>query len=348
MKKNGFTLIEILAVIVIIGIAATIGIIAVSNNIVKSKDSSVVDLAKTYAEGARTMKGTDDFFYDPKANEALILPYSQRTGVDIENNDVTGYGEIIPNYCYVGIVNEGNKYKYYVNQLDESYHFIDKAEYNALSKTDIFLGEEKLVSRGVKEIKAPFQSFSITYGTKNYSIKGIRIKYNTTIKQSGVTRFDSKQLVGVMKKTGNSIVLEIEKSANTVIPKGTYTFNTRSNGSGEYQEIWSISGTSPVKKLGIRYYTDDSIVFDFLTGDKVIFKNIETTNKAELHGYYTNDNSYLNMSAHTRGNISTYDTFIRTGKFPGASEADKNVITYNGLKYAVNSSEVLYILIKAS
>ena len=348
MKKNGFTLIEILAVIVIIGITATIGIIAVSRNINKSKDSSIVDLAKNYGEGARTMKGTDSFYYDPKANEALIIPYSQITGVDIENRDVTGYGEIVPNYCYVGIVNEGNKYKYYITQLDESYHFIDKAEYNSLSKDDILLGQEELVSHGVKELKAPFQSFNITYGSKTYSLKAIRVKYNTVFKQAGVTRFETKDLMGTLTRSGSTILLNVEKSSNVVLQKGSYTFNVKNNGSGEYQEIWSISGSSPVKKLGIRYATDESVVFDYLTGDKVIYKNVETTNRAELHGYYTADNSYLSTSAHTRGNITVYDTFVTTGKFPGASNTEKNIINYNGQKYAVNSSELLYVLIKSN
>ena len=46
MNKKGFTLIEILAAIVILGIVSAIGIAAVSNNIVESRKSTYVNLAR--------------------------------------------------------------------------------------------------------------------------------------------------------------------------------------------------------------------------------------------------------------------------------------------------------------
>jgi type IV pilus assembly protein PilA len=137
MNKKGFTLIEILAVIVIIGITATIGIAAVSRNITKSRDASVVDLAKNYAEGARTMKAKDNFYYEPKNGEAIIIPYSGIEGVDIENGEETAYGAIIPSYCFIGIANNGGNFYYYINQADESYHIINGVEYNSLDQDDI-------------------------------------------------------------------------------------------------------------------------------------------------------------------------------------------------------------------
>ena len=180
MNKKGFTLIEILAVIIIIGIFATIGIIAISGNILKSRDATVVDLAQVYGDAARTMRARDDFYYDPKSGEAIIIPYSQVSGSEIENKDVTGYGKIIDSFCYIGVVNSNNQYKYYITQVDETYHILDRVEYNSLDEDDIVEGSQALANAGVKELKAPLAGFSINYGGTTYDIKGVRIKYYAT------------------------------------------------------------------------------------------------------------------------------------------------------------------------
>jgi prepilin-type N-terminal cleavage/methylation domain-containing protein len=57
MKKNGFTLIEILAAIVIMGIVGAIGVVAISSNIVDARKSTTANLAKQLAESARNMRG---------------------------------------------------------------------------------------------------------------------------------------------------------------------------------------------------------------------------------------------------------------------------------------------------
>ena len=161
MNKKGFTLIEILAVIVIIGIISTIGIISVTRNIAESRDATVVDLAKNYAEGARTLRGKGDLYYEPKNGEAVVIPYEHVNGTEIENKDETGYGEIMPSYCFVGIVNNNNNYTYYVNQLDESFHFLDRVEYNNVTKDDILVGTEEMARVSLIELKAPYNDFYI-------------------------------------------------------------------------------------------------------------------------------------------------------------------------------------------
>ncbi len=180
MNKKGFTLIEILAVIVIIGIVATIGIVSISSSVLKSRDASVVDLAKVHADAARTMRARDDFFYEPKSGEAIIIPYSQVTGAEIENKDVTGYGSIIDYYCYIGVVNDNNKFKYYITQVDDSYHILDRVEYNLIDEDKILQGSNELSENNVKALKAPLTGFSIKYGNTDYNIKGVRIKYTAT------------------------------------------------------------------------------------------------------------------------------------------------------------------------
>ena len=231
MNKKGFTLIEILTVIIIIGILGTIGIMSVSNNILKSRDATVVDLAQVYGDAARTMRARDDFYYDPKSGEAIIIPYSQVTGSEIENKDVTGYGKIIDSYCYVGVVNNNNQYKYYITQVDDTYHILDRVDYNALNEDYIKEGADQLAVAGVKEIKAPLAGFNITYDNKDYAIKGVRVKYYATSNADGKSvvlygyyTSDTSYTIASAHIKGNiSLYDTFKTSGNT-----TLTYNSKS------------------------------------------------------------------------------------------------------------------------
>ena len=340
MNKKGFTLIEILAVIVIIGITATIGIAAVSRNITKSRDSSVVDLAKNYAEGARTMKAKDNFYYEPKNGEAIIIPYSGIEGVDIENGEETAYGAIIPSYCFIGIANNGGNFYYYINQVDESYHIINGVEYNSLDQDDIISGAENLVESGVKELKAPYNSFSVKYGDSTYTIKGVRVRYTTKFETVGLTSFDAKTARGKLKIESNKVTLTIDGSEHLPLPKGTYTFTTQTTGTG-YQKVWK--STSDTKSIGIKAQSNDEVVFDILINDKVFLGDIKSTSTEYLSGYYTKDATFASSNANHKGNITLFDTYKQTGKF---SNAQGNVITYNENRYVVKEAEVLYVVVK--
>ena len=75
-KSKGFTLIEILAVITIIGIIGLIGIGAITRNIEESRQSTFIDIARTYIYGARNIKGEDKLSQDPKDREGILIPFS--------------------------------------------------------------------------------------------------------------------------------------------------------------------------------------------------------------------------------------------------------------------------------
>ena len=75
-KSKGFTLIEILAVITIIGIIGLIGIGAITRNIEESRQSTFIDIARTYINGARNIKGEDKLSQDPKDREGILIPFS--------------------------------------------------------------------------------------------------------------------------------------------------------------------------------------------------------------------------------------------------------------------------------
>lgn len=368
MNKKGFTLIEILAVIVIIGIASTIGIIAISGSINQSRDSSFADLAKTYAEAARTMRASDKMYYQPKDGEAVILPYSEIEGSDIENKDTTGYGDILPSYCYVSVVNEKTNFSYYVTQVDETYHFINNIEYNNIDEDDILLGADQLVENNVKELKAPYSGFSLKHGDSYYDIKAIRASFEATISDNQpnsnnrytnikITAFDKKgernntTFSGYVKLyhdtllNKNMVELRVIKSSTNALPAKKYSFENKKNGdtsvfTGEWVNSFVL--TSPLY-IDIKGINEESITFDIKVGNKAIYENIVTTNKTTLYGQFYSDNSYYSSNVAVKGTLADYDKFATTGKF-ATSNSDE--IVYDEVAYKLNNSKIMYAISK--
>ena len=348
MNKKGFTLIEILAVIIIIGIMTTISIVAVSNNILSSRDATVVDLAKVYAEGARTMRAREEFGYEPKDGEVILIPYSEITGVDIENDDITGYGKILPTYCYVGVLNTNNKYTYYITQVDESYHFLNAVDYDSVEKKDIIEGSDQLAVKGVKELKAPFTGFAVKYDNKEYSVKAVRIAFDATVKQeSGKNKTvfaktgERERFSGILSYENNTVVLTVKSSSNNRIEAKKYTFTEKTSGGATSNLLgtWKNGNIS----LVIKDVTSKSVRFDIESNNNKVYEDVITTDTTTLYGQFYSNSKYYSSSVAVKGSLSDYDTFKSTGKF---SSTNSNVITYDGIKYELNESRVIYAIAK--
>lgn len=132
MNKKGFSLIELLSVVIILGIVATIGISAVSSYIGDSRKSTFADLAKLYGEKASEERAKDRLPHDIKDKEAILLPMEK---YELEKNEdfSTPYGKMNLDFCYVVITNNGNMFNYYVFMLDDSNHAIVGADYAAVT-----------------------------------------------------------------------------------------------------------------------------------------------------------------------------------------------------------------------
>lgn len=133
MNKKGFSLIELLSVIIIIGIMATIGIVAVSQNINDSRESSFADLAKMYIEKASELRSKDRLPVDIKDKQAILLPL-ERFKLDKNEDFTTVYGKMKLDYCYVIVTNNNNNYNYYIYMLDDSDHAMFSVEYSEVGK----------------------------------------------------------------------------------------------------------------------------------------------------------------------------------------------------------------------
>lgn len=362
MNKKGFTLIEVLAVIIIIGIISTIGLVAIQSSISKSRDATVVDLAKAYAESAKTMRAKETIYYEPKSGEAVIIPYNKIDGTKVENGEGTGYGDIFQSYCYVGIVNNSGNYYYYVTQVDDTYHFLNAAEYNSVTEDDIMLGLDKLRELRVKELKAPFTGFLLTYGNKDYLIKAVRTSFTgTVVNESGAntTVFnkneDNSKFSGSISFDGNKVVLNVKNSTNNRLPAKKYTFTAKSSGStSSFVGEWiNDSYFDNQLAIEIKEATTNSVRFDIklkykekvngveTVKSKMIYEDVVTSNKTILYGQFYSESKYASTTTAVRGTLADFDSFNSNGKF---ASTNSDEITYDGVKYKLTNGELFYAI----
>ena len=158
-KKKGFTLIEILAVIIIIGIIAIIGVVSVSDYIEDSRKSTYIQQASTYIEAARKLKSSDNLLQDPKNTEALLIPL---TSLDLDDSHdyETPYGSIDLNRSYVLITNNNGNYSYYISMIDTTNHSLTVEKQENLNKNNIKTNDDNTI-KSIISIKNEVETVDI-------------------------------------------------------------------------------------------------------------------------------------------------------------------------------------------
>ena len=88
MKKNGFTLVEVVMVIVLIGIAGLVSILAINNYMQRSYDEQIKIIRNTIASAATNYRVSHNMPMDTKINiselnssETYLDPINYRKGV---------------------------------------------------------------------------------------------------------------------------------------------------------------------------------------------------------------------------------------------------------------------------
>jgi len=167
-NRKGFTLIEILSVVIIIGILGIIGIVAISSYVENSKQSSFVNIAKVYLDNAKAMKAADKLFHDPKNTEAVLIPLSE---IEMEKGmTATPYGEIDFDNSYVVIVNVKGKYHYYITLRDETGHAFILENVNTLSTEKIVASENGTGIHSVTNLRNPANDLTLLIGEVKYEL----------------------------------------------------------------------------------------------------------------------------------------------------------------------------------
>ena len=192
-NKKGFTLVELLAVIVILGVLLMIAVPAVQNVIKKTKNNATQKQAELFIDAAKKMAIIDE------ATSDMVIYKLSDLDSDVDKNRFTGM---------VVALKENGSYKYYI-YLNDS---VNKKTIGNNNNIFEFASEDKInekVTDGVKEFKEgstpiiqvkdkkysysntnntlnPYHSYSVkenvTVTVGNNSYTGIVIKSRGTIR----------------------------------------------------------------------------------------------------------------------------------------------------------------------
>jgi len=173
MGNKGFTLIEIVAVVVILGVIMTIAVPAVSEQILSSRKSSYLSSVSAYAEtimGEYDMKSFGSYLYD---DEIMLVPI-KNISLDKGANMKSPFGNFLNNYSYIVVAPENNSYTFYANFLDDAGYGINMVPVNSLEKNDI----KKTNKSDIRDISY-FVSCSVN--AKKYTLSDIIFEYNNKV-----------------------------------------------------------------------------------------------------------------------------------------------------------------------
>ena len=200
MNKKGFTMIEVLAVIIILGILSMIGIYAVSSNIEESRKSAFVDNGIAYCEQMVAMRARDQLPIEINDYRGILIPIDKLKGTDKINDLSTPYGDLDLNSSYVVMVKQDRQIKYYLTMVTTDGTAIINVEYNDLStdwvmnvNADYSEGEEnQKYKEKLEQIKnleslytTPTLKLKIMAGTDEYTTDKVKEDYIILMKQNG-------------------------------------------------------------------------------------------------------------------------------------------------------------------
>lgn len=172
MKKKGFTIIELLAVIIIIGVVTAIGVIAIGRYMDKAEKDTYLSNLKTFTKAARDMYNADRIPQEPKSNEALVIPVSV-LDIDESVGYKSPYGEYILEMTYVILVKEADEKTYYIVALDTG-----NAGINGIAESKLHVNHLLIEDDGIYDIKSlaqiEFEDAVITLGGRKYKYDPIR------------------------------------------------------------------------------------------------------------------------------------------------------------------------------
>ena len=114
LNKKGFTLIEIIAAIVILGIIMMIAVPNVSSRIIEHRKKTYIINANRFVDSARDFVNSESV----KMDSQTITYYIPRTCLSVDKANKSPYGEW--DQVYVVVTFDGTKYDYYFTANDET------------------------------------------------------------------------------------------------------------------------------------------------------------------------------------------------------------------------------------
>ena len=304
INKKGFTLIELIAVIVIMGILMMIAIPAVSRTIENSRKEAFVNVAKNYLKAIKTNISTDDvqclvngeweyisgvpdgvyyFMIDSTKNGTQELMESGGKS-PWGNKDVRGYVKWEKKSEVDANGNSQTKFTYKMVFTDSGkVGFTSELGENSISKGRVSMNNSSVAATYPSDenaVACALTGFSLEYSDVEFTVNGVQYKsaYPTWGQWVGNS--------GLSSTENNAIWIGCE-SPHYIYKKGN---NTCSN-PGEY--IYEEGVNKPIKssekiKQGVNYLSDNVC---FAAGTKVelgngVLENIEDINIGDFVSTY--------------------------------------------------------------
>jgi len=157
MNKKGFTLIELIAVVVILGIIILIAVPAVTSYIRGSDDAVYANSIYSYVQEVKMLYSEKQIGPYINKNEIMVVPLSSIT-MQKGNLDSSPYAKIEQEQSYIVVERTANSVKYYATVIDKvGRGMVDKSEDNISNSA---------IQKDLKSVDAQLLDASYTCQTK--------------------------------------------------------------------------------------------------------------------------------------------------------------------------------------
>ena len=135
VDNKGFTLVEIIAVVIILGVLLLIAVPTISNYIAGSRKTTYVNQMRQMVNTVATSISAMKLPYNIEKNEGIIVPFAQ---INLEKGgEKSPYSAFEHDNCFVLAVYNGKTYDYYVSALDTTKHGVKLTEEKGLTESSI-------------------------------------------------------------------------------------------------------------------------------------------------------------------------------------------------------------------
>ena len=143
-KSEGFTLVEVIAVIIIIGVIMLVAVPSYTEYVASSRKSAYVSNVKSYVESARGGAYSKLYGALPESDELLVIPYSILK-LEKNNENKSPYAPYVVDRSYIVMVGRATidnlsvVYDYYVVFVDENNNGINNVASTRLDRKDVLV-----------------------------------------------------------------------------------------------------------------------------------------------------------------------------------------------------------------
>ena len=328
-NKKAFSLIELLAVITIIGMLLLIAIPTINKIITESRKRTYITTAKSYiSDAANYVKEMEGEYYDPEASY-----YIDTYCLDNNSNPKSPFSEFEKAYVVVGYDDNASAYKYAWISYDKTGYGIDLIENDKLVKNNVQGGYEDITIRALNG--------------KNGDIY-VKSEDNGCIQERYYPQELPEEYLPILKTTTDSSTEAFWEYREKIT---NITFENQINIPADAEKTWDVSSTNNGKVMAyIKKNPNYSNFYDlWIQGDGKIYLNPDSS-------YLFSNFTYLDSI----NNIDLLDTskvtnmgwmFNYTGRYSREFTLDlgdnfdtKNVTSMRAMFYYVGYSSTKFQL----